>query len=83
MNKCRVFFKADEQITVVYPAPKAKREDETEAEFYERVMAKHVAGTVLEGLPFDDVDPATLPEKKHRDKWRGIHGQGAAHQVYS
>ena len=76
MNKCRVIFKANEEVVVVYPAPKAKREDETEAEFYERVMAKAVAGTDLEGLPFDDVNPATLPDRKHRDKWRGTKAQG-------
>ena len=31
---------------------------------------------VLVGLPFDDVDPITLPDRKDRMKWRGNKSQG-------
>lgn len=30
----------------------------------------------LKGLPFDDIDPATLPDRKDRDKWRGSKATG-------
>lgn len=33
---------------------------------------------LLVGLPFDDIDPATLPDKIDREKWRGSKGAGVS-----
>lgn len=133
--KCRIVYKPDGQVSIIHPAPKARRinvefpkgwrpphtkkpekaaivyslsdnpsgrlqiayirsiggkaEIESDDVFLERVSEKAVKagrtikpdGTMvpgpLEGLPFEDVDPSTLPQdRKNRDKWRGKKGKG-------
>ena len=47
---------------------------ETETECMDREMQKNPE---LANLPYDDIDPSTLPQdRKDRDKWRGAKGQG-------
>lgn len=74
--KCRIFYKPDGTVSILHPAPKARLQDETDKKFLNRVAKKAVAGTELEGLEFDDVEPDELPSRKDRDKWRGAKGGG-------
>lgn len=71
MGICRVVYKPGGEVSVLYPAPKARRQFETDADFYPRIFADIAKKGGLEELPFDDVDTATLPDRKDRDKWRG------------
>lgn len=73
---CRVIYRGDGSVVVIHPAPKAQMLGETEDDFLKRVFGKAVKDTELEGLPCDDVDPSALPERKHRNKWRGSKGKG-------
>ncbi len=74
--KCRVIYKPDDTVSVIHCVPAAKREDETQGEFLERVYLSSVQGTELEGLPYDDLDPTILPDRTDRDKWRKNQGGG-------
>lgn len=74
--KCRVIYRSDKTVAVIHPAPKARRSKETEAAFLKRVFEKAIKGTELEGLPYDDVEPSILPDRKDRNKWRGKKGEG-------
>ena len=76
MNLYRVFYKPDGTVSVLHPAPKARRPNETDEDFLDRIAQKAVVGTELEGLDYDDIEPAELPPRKDRDKWRGEKGQG-------
>lgn len=49
---------------------------EADQDFLDRVCLKASQGKELEGLPYDDVDPDTLPDRKDREKWRGSKGVG-------
>jgi hypothetical protein len=72
----RVYYKPDGSVVVIHPAPKARRKGESNQDFLDRVATKAAYSAGLEGLPYDDVDPATLPDRKDRDKWRGSKAQG-------
>ncbi len=75
--KCRIVYKPDGTVSVIHPVSKARKPKETEAAFLKRVFGKAVKGTELEGLPYDDVEPSSLPQdRKDRDKWRGKKGEG-------
>ncbi|MBI5233523.1 MAG: hypothetical protein HY880_04140 [Deltaproteobacteria bacterium] len=74
MNLCRVYYQTDGQVSVVYPAPKEKRDGETGEAFLERVCQR--LDTNLNTLPFDDMDASILPSRTDREKWRGSKGQG-------
>jgi hypothetical protein len=74
--KCRVFYRPDGRVTVLHPAPKARRINEADDAFYERVFASAMTKAGLSGLDFDDMDDALLPPRAERDKWRGSKGQG-------
>lgn len=73
---CRVYYRSDGTVAVVHPAPGARRKDESDADFMERVAEKAVAGTELEGLPFDDKASSELPDRKDRSNWRGDKATG-------
>jgi hypothetical protein len=68
---CRVIYKPDETIAVIHPAPKARLKDESDQDFLNRIALKTVKGTELENCPYDDIEKATLPDRRYRDKWRG------------
>lgn len=90
MNKVRVFYKPDGQVSIVHPAPNARRKrvvisandrevlvDETDDAFFKRIMARTVAANpALTGLDYEDVNKTTLPDRDKRGKWRGSKGQG-------
>jgi hypothetical protein len=82
MNMCRVVYKPDGQVSVIHPAPKARRGKETAVEhlerYYQEVIIKKPA---LSGLDYDDMDSTALPDRKDREKWRGSKGGGVSIDV--
>lgn len=63
--KVRVWHNPDGSVRVTYPNPKGRREGETEAAFFARVMATTAAKVPdLAGLPFVDVDSSALPARE-------------------
>ena len=76
MGKVRVVYRADGGISVIHPAPNSRREDETEAEWFERVFSKSMHDE-LEGCDYDDVNTSNLPQtRKYREAWTGSKGKG-------
>lgn len=76
MDKVRVVYKLDKSVSIIHPAPKSKRKDETEEEWLERVFNKAQQGE-LKGLPYDDIDDSELPQSREdRNAWEGEKGRG-------
>jgi len=74
--KVRIVYRSDRSVVVIHPAPKSKREDETESEWLERVFGMAMQGE-LEGLEYDDVDESELPQsRENREAWTGEKGKG-------
>lgn len=68
---CRVYERADGTVAVVNPAPKSRRPDESEADWYARTMARAEEATPeLQGRPFVDCEAADLPPRETRARWR-------------
>ena len=78
MKLCRVVYKPDGTVAVIHAALDARDVEggETLEAFYTRAFGAAMAGTELEGLPYDDIDPATLPSRTEREMWRGAKGAG-------
>lgn len=76
MGKVRVIYKPDKTVSVVYPAPKSRRPDESEEEWLERVFSKAISHPDFKDLPFDDLDHTELPSREDRDAWEGEKGKG-------
>jgi len=76
MNKVRVVYRADNGVSIIYPALNSRRADEMETDWLERVFTKCMHGD-LEGRPYDDIDLSELPQSREdRDAWTGRKGQG-------
>ena len=58
MVKCRILFKKNKTICVVYPAPKCQKT-------YEEIMTK----ANKNNLPYKDIDSNELPSRDSRNKW--------------
>ena len=72
--KCRVIYNPD-GVSVIYPASKSKREDETEEQWLARVFAK----ATPEGAEYDDIDESELPQdREDRNAWKGSKGKGVS-----
>lgn len=75
--KCRIVYKPDKAIVIIYPAPKSKRLDETEEQWLERVFSKRSTRPDLNGLSYDDIDISELPQNwQDGDVWEGEKGVG-------
>ena len=75
MSKARAYYRADGRVAIVMPAPKSRREGETEAKWLKRTYEK--TSVHKEGLLFDDIDTDDLPQDRStRDKWRKKTGGG-------
>ena len=75
--KARIIYKPDGKVTVIHPAPKSRKDGESEADWLKRVFERAVKGTDLEGLPYDDVDSSALPDSREdRAAWEGSPGKG-------
>lgn len=74
--KVRVVYKADKSVSVIHPAPRSRRPNETEDEWLERVFSMAMVGE-LNGLPYDDVETSELPvDRRDRNAWEGEKGKG-------
>ena len=70
--KVRILYNIDKTISVIHPAPKSRRKDETENEWLERVFNK---ATPL-GIEYDEIDDSELPTREDRNAWEGEKGKG-------
>lgn len=75
-GKCRVFYRPNGEVAVAYPAPKAQRKDETEAQFLERVYRQAKKGTDFKNSDYKDMLVSELPPRTRRDAWRGDKTKG-------
>ena len=74
--KVRVVYKPDKSVSIIYPAPKSRRDNETEEQWLGRVFDKTMKCS-FKGLEFDDIDETTLPQtREDRDAWEGEKGKG-------
>lgn len=73
--KCRIVYKPDKTVAIIYPTPKSKKEIETEKQWLERVFNKAMQ-VELKDLPYDDIDDSQLPSRENRDAWEGEKGVG-------
>jgi len=70
--KVRILYNQDGTIAVIHPAPKSRREDETESEWLKRVFDK----ATPEGAEYEDVDKSKLPQSREfRHAWTGKKGK--------
>ena len=68
--KARILYNTDGTVSIIHPAPKSRREDETEEQWLERVFTKSTPTDAT----FKDVDEALLPQDRDfRNAW----GKGA------
>lgn len=68
---CRVFERLDGTLAIHHPDLLGRMDGESEVDWLTHVFARAVeAQPELDGLPFVDVDPATLPDRATRDRWR-------------
>ncbi|KYK25698.1 hypothetical protein AYK26_07720 [Euryarchaeota archaeon SM23-78] len=75
--KVRIVYRPDKTVAVIHPAPKSRKPSETEEQWLKRIFDKAVKGTLLEGLPYDDIDSSQLPQSRDsRDAWEGEKGKG-------
>jgi hypothetical protein len=64
--KARILHNIDGTVSVIHPAPKSRREDETEVQWLDRVFAKMTP----EGVTFEDIDSSALPaDRDFRNAW--------------
>jgi hypothetical protein len=65
MMKCRLLYRNDGGVSVIYPAPNSKKENETEKEWLDRVFKKSNPSNLL----FKDIEQENLPSRKFRNQW--------------
>ena len=65
MSKVRVIKKFNGGVSIIHPAPKSKRLDETEEQWLDRVFTK----CTPQGASYEDIDSSALPSRKDRDSW--------------
>lgn len=79
--KVKVYAKPDGKVAIVYPVIKAKKEDETEEQFLERVCSKIEQNQIeLSGLEKKVFDTTELPNSD-RGAWKYLNGQVVIDQV--
>lgn len=73
MSKVRVLYHSDKTVSIIYPAPKSKRENETVDQWLKRVFDKATPN----GIEYDDIDNLELPQtRENREAWEGEKGAG-------
>ena len=69
----RIIYREDGGVSVITPAPKSRRKDETEAEWLKRVFDK----ATPEGVEYEDVGKDKIPQdREFREAWIGNKGKG-------
>ncbi len=62
----RIFKRKDGGVSVIIPAPKSRRKDETEAQWLERVFDK----STPDGVEYEDVSASEIPsDRTFRNAW--------------
>lgn len=69
--KVRVLYNLNGTISVVHPAPKSKRNNETEEQWLARVFTK----STPEGLDYEDIEDTELPSREFRNAWEKEKGK--------
>jgi len=73
--KVRVIYNADKTVSVIHPAPKSRRDNETEAAWLNRVFSKATPASV----EHDDIEKSELPQtREDRTAWEGEKGKGVS-----
>lgn len=74
--RCRVLYKGDDILGIIYPVAKSRRENETEEQWLLRVFEKATADRLMrlnlvpDGVYFVDIDSSELPhDRSDRDAW--------------
>lgn len=63
---CRVLKRSDGGVSIIHPAPKSRKSNETEAEWLDRVLTK----ATPPGVNFEDIDSSDLPkDRDDRHAW--------------
>lgn len=76
--KVRVVYNADKTVSVIHPALKSRKSNETEEQWLKRVFTKAMNGK-LKGLSYDDMDKSELPQSREdRNAWEGEKGKGVS-----
>jgi len=69
----RIIYREDGGVSIITPAPKSRRDNETEAEWLKRVFDK----ATPEGVEYEDVGKDKIPkDREFRDVWTGKKGRG-------
>lgn len=67
--ECRVYYKPDKSVAVIYLAPQSKLSKE---DGYKRCAEQ----SGIDGLPYDDIDSSDLPQsREYRNAWEGEKGK--------
>lgn len=79
LPNCRIFYRKDGGISVVYGLAEAKRRGETDDEFYKRIIPKLPE---LKDLEYDDFAVNQIPaDRTKRNRWTGEKGKGVTFEV--
>lgn len=71
--KIRILYNKDNTVSVIHPAPKSRRPDETEPQWLKRVFDK----ATPKDVEYKDMDESKLPQsREHREAWTGKKGEG-------
>tara|TARA_Y100000310_G_scaffold329732_1_gene400125 strand:- start:3934 stop:4362 length:429 start_codon:yes stop_codon:yes gene_type:complete len=76
ISKVIVVYKPDKTVSVIHPLKEAQHAGESINQFLQRIYSESVAGTDLEGLPYDIMNKSGLPDRNNRDAWEGEQGEG-------
>jgi len=84
--KVRVVYREDGGVSIIHPAPKSKRLDETEEQWLARVFIRSMQPqydkhgnqvNLLVGCEYDDIEDSELPQtREDRSAWVGKKGKG-------
>lgn len=66
MSKVIVLYRENDEVSIIYPAPKSRRPEELENDWLLRILEK--ANT--ENLDYEIINKSDLPaDRKDRNKW--------------
>lgn len=75
MSKVRVVYNKDNTVSIIHPAPKSRRDGESESEWLDRVFTK----ATPKNVEYDDIDNSELPkDRKDRNSWTGTKNKGVS-----
>lgn len=75
MALCRVYTKPDNTVAILHPNPRLQNPGESDQDFLNRICAQDAPKNKLDGLPYVDLDRATLLPRAQRALWESRDGQ--------